>query len=278
MNPLINNLKSIKNIPSSVKLPGFVLQPSRSFAQRTTGFNKANRRNSFSEINPFFSSSFPLFNSSSDFNKIFEEFHRLANGMIQLNNQVYKELFINNNTEGGKEQIAASNKENKENKDNTVNTASNPDTPAAAAAADSSQIHPIDSASLSSPGNIPINSPGINSPGNSLFMGNKLSGIQLDLDEENDKYVIKAWVPDFNKDQLKCRIKNGYLIISADVREEKRDDSGYISSTRNVTQSIKLPSNIQQNNIQAKFENGVLNIILPKKQASEPQTEQFQIQ
>jgi len=88
--------------------------------------------------------------------------------------------------------------------------------------------------------------------------------ISLKVDEQPDKYIISATVPDFNKDQLKLQIRDGLLSISGEMAEEHKDEHSYSKSSKYVSRSMKLPDNINEENINAKYENGVLSVNIPK--------------
>jgi len=88
--------------------------------------------------------------------------------------------------------------------------------------------------------------------------------ITLKVDEQTDKYIVSATIPEFNKDQLKLQIRDGLLSISGEMNEEKKDQHSYSKSSKYVQRSMKLPDNIDEQHISAKYENGVLNVNIPK--------------
>jgi len=88
--------------------------------------------------------------------------------------------------------------------------------------------------------------------------------ITLKVDEQTDKYIVSATIPEFNKDQLKLQIRDGLLSIMGEVNEEKKDEHSYSKSSQFVQRSMKLPDNINEENISAKYDNGVLKVNIPK--------------
>jgi len=88
--------------------------------------------------------------------------------------------------------------------------------------------------------------------------------ISLDLKDENDKYTVAAKVPGFAKENLKLQVKDGLLTVSGEAEEEKKDGNLYSKSTKFVSRSVALPENISEEKISAKFENGQLNVVIPK--------------
>jgi len=88
--------------------------------------------------------------------------------------------------------------------------------------------------------------------------------ITLKVDEQTDKYIVSATIPEFNKDQLKLQIRDGLLSIMGEVNEEKKDEHSYSKSSKYVHRSMRLPNNIDEQHINAKYENGVLSVNIPK--------------
>ena len=105
---------------------------------------------------------------------------------------------------------------------------------------------------------------------------------------ENDKqYDIQIAAPGMTKDDFKISINdNNELVINLEKKqkEEKKDDDKRTWLRRefsyaSYSQSFVLPEDIKEESINAKMENGVLNIVLPKKEEAEqkPATRQIEI-
>ena len=94
-------------------------------------------------------------------------------------------------------------------------------------------------------------------------------GIKTDIIEKDDRYELKAELPGFSKDQIDISYENGTLIISAEnnqVIEEKDDEGKVIQKERSYSNVKRMYSlnNIDEDNIEAKFEDGILSVDLPK--------------
>ncbi|NLG82947.1 MAG: Hsp20 family protein [Bacilli bacterium] len=92
---------------------------------------------------------------------------------------------------------------------------------------------------------------------------------RTDVKETDDAYLIEAELPGINKDEIKIEYTNDRLIISVNkddrIDEEKEN---YIRRERRMSsmrRSFYL-GDIDDNNISAKLENGVLKIHVPKKE------------
>ena len=92
---------------------------------------------------------------------------------------------------------------------------------------------------------------------------------KTDIKETPEGYVVHAELPGVKKEDINIDYNNNYLTISAtrnNEYEEKKDN--YIRRERSygsVSRGFYI-TNVDKNSIKAKFDNGVLNIELPKKE------------
>lgn len=97
-------------------------------------------------------------------------------------------------------------------------------------------------------------------------------GMKTDIRQTEKEYIIEAEIPGYDKKDIKLELKNNYLTISAnkeEENEEKRD--GYLRRERTSGQVCRsfYVEGISQEDINAKYNNGVLEISLPKKDKEE---------
>ena len=88
-----------------------------------------------------------------------------------------------------------------------------------------------------------------------------------DLYEEKDKLVVKTELPGINKEDLDITLEGDRLTIKAEKKEEVNEDATHHTRERYYGQyfrSVTLPYPIKDNKISATFDNGVLEIRLPK--------------
>ena len=95
--------------------------------------------------------------------------------------------------------------------------------------------------------------------------------MKTDVRETDNSYELDIDLPGFKKDEIKVELDNGYLSISAakglDKDEEKKDGK-YIRRERYagaMSRTFYVGDNLTQQDIKAKFENGILKISVPKK-------------
>jgi len=104
----------------------------------------------------------------------------------------------------------------------------------------------------------------------------------VNIYETKDGYHLEMNVPGRNKEDFKIQVENGLLTISYEKKEEnKSEDSKTVRrefSYRNFKRSFSVDDSIQVENIQAKYENGLLKLYLPKKEQEKETTKQISVQ
>lgn len=108
---------------------------------------------------------------------------------------------------------------------------------------------------------------------NGLLDENDLAFVPATNIIENGKdYQIELAVPGLERKDFKVEVENDTLIVSAEKEEEKKiEEKNYRSrefSYNSFCRSFSLPDNLKVDNINAEYQNGVLKITLPKKEAT----------
>jgi HSP20 family protein len=96
--------------------------------------------------------------------------------------------------------------------------------------------------------------------------------IKLDVSESDNAYTITAEIPGVSKDAIQVTVENNVVTIGAEVKQEdvKRDGDKVLHSERYfgaVSRTLALPGDVDETQASAKYENGVLTLVLPKKAA-----------
>ena len=98
--------------------------------------------------------------------------------------------------------------------------------------------------------------------------------MQTDIKEKDDSYELEMDLPGFKKDEIQASVENGYLTIRAakglDEDEKEKETGKYIRRERyagSMMRSFYVGDEIKQEDIHAKFENGILQLSIPKKEA-----------
>lgn len=96
----------------------------------------------------------------------------------------------------------------------------------------------------------------------------------VDIHEEKDNYFIKADLPGVNQNDIEIFMDNGVLTIKGEREQETREDKATYSRTERICgtfhRQFALPDTADIENIQASYENGVLELRIPKKEAAKP--------
>jgi HSP20 family protein len=105
--------------------------------------------------------------------------------------------------------------------------------------------------------------------------------IRVDVSEDDKAYTVKAEIPGVNKEDITVSIDGNMVSISAEVKKESEEKEGkkVIRSERyygRMARSFTLDENVDQGAAQAKYSDGVLQLILPKKPGANSKTIQIQ--
>lgn len=97
---------------------------------------------------------------------------------------------------------------------------------------------------------------------------------RIDLIENQNAYELKMDLPGIHQKEVEIGVKEHVLTISGKRGEEKNEDNeNVLFSERwegNFSRSFDLANKIDENQIEAKFDNGLLVISLPKKTEIQP--------
>lgn len=98
--------------------------------------------------------------------------------------------------------------------------------------------------------------------------------IKLDVTEADGAYTVKAEIPGVRKEDIDVRIEGNQVSLSAEVNKqsEEKKDGRVIRSERYqgyVSRTFSLGANVDSGRASAKYENGVLELVLPKRESTE---------
>lgn len=100
--------------------------------------------------------------------------------------------------------------------------------------------------------------------------------LAMDMYQTDDDVIIKAVLPGMKGEDLNVSISNGVLTIQGEMREEKvTEKARYHIRERRVgafSRSVPLPTSVVTDKAEAKYEDGILTLILPKTEETKPKT------
>lgn len=97
--------------------------------------------------------------------------------------------------------------------------------------------------------------------------------IKMDVSESDSAYQIHAEIPGVSKEDIKIEIEGNQVSISSETKSEKdvKEGERVLRSERyygKVSRSFTLAQEVEESTASAKYENGVLELTLPKKATS----------
>jgi len=110
----------------------------------------------------------------------------------------------------------------------------------------------------------------IDAPKRRRVLSNNVGGLmKTDIKENENEYELFIELPGFNKENVNAELKDGYLVINASNENEKEEksQSGYIRKERytgSCQRSFYVGKEMKEEDIKAKFENGILTLTVPK--------------
>ena len=99
--------------------------------------------------------------------------------------------------------------------------------------------------------------------------------MKTDVHEHDDHYEIDIDLPGFKKDELTLNLENGYLTVGAakGLDKEQKDKKGKVIRQERYAGAMQrtfyVGEALTEEDIHAKYENGVLSLTIPKKDQKE---------
>ncbi len=109
-----------------------------------------------------------------------------------------------------------------------------------------------------------------------FFDETSVAAVRANIKEEAEAYVVEAELPGIKKEDITLICEKGVLTITAKAQEQKDTEQGrYIHKERTEGELIRrfALKDIEEENISAKLENGILYVTLPKQKAHEKHIE-----
>jgi HSP20 family protein len=88
----------------------------------------------------------------------------------------------------------------------------------------------------------------------------------LDVEDREDKVIVRAEAPGFDPDDFDLQVRDDQLVLCACQSEEKEADGGRQWHQQEFYRSIPLPSGVDAEHVDAQYRNGILTVTLPKSE------------
>ena len=117
----------------------------------------------------------------------------------------------------------------------------------------------------------------------SLFKSEGTTGFRTDISDQGDSYLLEADLPGFDKDSIHIDLSEDTLTISAERHSEHEEEDkkgSYVFCERSYGRYQRSfdVSGIDQDNIKAKYADGVLSLTLPKVPEVQPAVKRLEIE
>ena len=96
--------------------------------------------------------------------------------------------------------------------------------------------------------------------------------MKTDVKETDGSYVVDIDLPGFQKDEIRMKLDNGYLTVSAAKglnKEDKNEKDNYVRRERysgSMSRSFYVGEHVTEEDIHPKYENGILTFSIPKEE------------
>ncbi len=102
-----------------------------------------------------------------------------------------------------------------------------------------------------------------------------------DLWEEDDKYVLHVELPGVKKEDVKLTVQDGVLVLQGERKQrELPEGANYLRNEityGEFSRSIILPNKADVEKISANYRDGVLEVVIPKKEEEKPKEVKIQV-
>ena len=97
------------------------------------------------------------------------------------------------------------------------------------------------------------------------------------IDEQTNSYIIQIQVNNLDKENLDISTKDDTIYIKGSIQISKKTDNSSRTASSRFSQSYSLPTDADEDNIDANFKDGVLTVSIPKLDKPKPKVKKIQI-
>jgi HSP20 family protein len=89
-----------------------------------------------------------------------------------------------------------------------------------------------------------------------------------DVQDSENEIIVRAEAPGFEPDEINVQLCGNRLVVEAEHKSEGDGENGHYSKYGKLYRSITVPCGVEADRVEANYKNGILQINLPKDQAS----------
>lgn len=112
-----------------------------------------------------------------------------------------------------------------------------------------------------------------------VFYGVRENAMKTDIKEVEGGHELAVDMPGFDKKDISLSLENGYLKVEAKKQEKEEDEKSFIRRERaySCSRTFFVGDGVTENDVKAKYNNGTLELFIPKKEKELPQRKNIQI-
>ena len=105
-----------------------------------------------------------------------------------------------------------------------------------------------------------------------FYGGIAKADMRTDVKETENGYEMQVDLPGFDKKDITVSFRHGYLTVNAKKQDKEEDKHNYVRRERNYScsRSYFVGENIKEEDVKAKYENGILTLCVPKESKELP--------
>lgn len=99
--------------------------------------------------------------------------------------------------------------------------------------------------------------------------------VPLDVKDEKDAFVLFAIIPGLNAEDVEIEVLNDVVSISGEFKHEVEEDDVYLRNERpsgHFHRSLRFATKLEADKAEAKLENGILSLRIPKVPEAQPKS------
>ena len=110
-----------------------------------------------------------------------------------------------------------------------------------------------------------------------LAAESRMRSLGVNVREEDDAYVLSALVPGLKAEDLNVQVLEDLVSIEGEYKAEEADYLVSELPNGSFRRSLRFPVPIEAENVQARIEDGVLTLSLPKAESARPKKIQISV-
>lgn len=103
----------------------------------------------------------------------------------------------------------------------------------------------------------------------------------VDFSEDADQFVLKAELPGLKKEDIQLSVEDGVLSLSGERKSATSEQDGTLIRSERFTgrfhRAFSLPTPVEVEKVRATYEDGILSVVLPKREEAKPRQIQVEV-